>query len=237
MKEIFLIILMTIVFGGATKAQTIFEDDFETYSNGDNLTEKGYEISKSATYSSAVTAIIDSVIGNKYVKLHASENGQARMQFLKSVNLTPGVTYTFEIQTKGVFKRFLQLLPADGGNYLSKTPDFTPTEEQKTQWITHTLSYTPAAGEENLKLGILHNWSGTLQIDNIKVQQNLRLPIISAVLKVMIITKVQLFHPGKLYRKLVRLDCCRVIRFFSKKETVLTDILRLTARAQKKFQL
>ncbi len=91
------------------------------------------------------------------------------MQFLKSVNLTPGITYTFEIQTKGIFKRFLQLLPAAGGDYLSKTSDFAPTEEQKTQWITHTLSYTPAAGEENLKLGILHNWSGTLQIDNIKV--------------------------------------------------------------------
>ncbi len=237
MKKIVLLISMAVVFVAISQAQPILQDDFENYTVGDNITLKGYEIVKSASYKGTVTATIDSVTDNKYVKLHASENGQARMQFLKSVNLTPGVTYTFEIQTKGVFKRFLQLLPADGGNYLSKTPDFTPTEEQKTQWITHTLSYTPAAGEENLKLGILHNWSGTLQIDNIKVQQNLRLPIISAVLKVMIITKVQLFHPGKLYRKLVRLDCCRVIRFFSKKETVLTDILRLTARVQKKFQL
>lgn len=158
-----------MVFGLTTIAQTIFKDDFETYTNGDNLTDKGYEIGKSASYSGAVTATIDSVMGNKYVNLHAPISGQARMQFLKSINLTPGVTYTFEIQTKGVFKRFLQLLPADGGNYISKTPDFTPTEEQKTQWITHSLNYTPAAGEKNLKLGILHNWSGTLQIDNIKV--------------------------------------------------------------------
>ena len=158
-----------MIFGGVTKAQPIFQDDFENYSVGDNITLKGYEIAKSASYTGTVTATIDYVTDNKYVKLHAPENGQARMQFFKSVNLTAGVTYTFEIQTKGIFKRFLQLLPSAGGDYLSKTSDFAPTEEQKTQWITHTLSYTPAVGEENLKLGILHNWSGTLQIDNIKI--------------------------------------------------------------------
>jgi hypothetical protein len=160
---------MSMIFGGVTKAQPIFQDDFENYSVGDNITLKGYEIAKSASYTGTVTATIDYVTDNKYVKLHAPENGQARMQFFKSVNLTAGVTYTFEIQTKGIFKRFLQLLPSAGGDYLSKTSDFAPTEEQKTQWITHTLSYTPAVGEENLKLGILHNWSGTLQIDNIKI--------------------------------------------------------------------
>ncbi|MCK4922438.1 MAG: hypothetical protein KAS71_15400 [Bacteroidales bacterium] len=47
-------------------------------------------------------------------------------------------------------KRFLQLVPAAGGDVLSKTTDFSPSEEQKTQWIRHSLSYTPSAGEENL---------------------------------------------------------------------------------------
>jgi len=169
MKKIVLLISLAIGMSLGATAQTIFEDNFESYAIGDNLTDKGYEIAQSASYSGSVTATIDTTTANKYVKLDASENGQSRMQFLKEIDLTPGVSYTFEIQTKGVFKRYLQLLPVGGGDYVSKTPDFTPTEEQKTQWITHSLSYTPSTGEEKLKLGILHNWSGTLLIDNIKV--------------------------------------------------------------------
>jgi len=169
MKKIVLLIFMAVVFVAKSQTQTIFEENFESYSKGEKLTDIGYEIAKSSSYSSTVSAVIDTVAGNKYVKLHASENGQARMQFLKEIELTPGVSYNFQLQTKGNFKRYLQLVPASGGDYLSKTSDFAPTEEQKTQWITHTLSYTPTAGEENLKLGILHNWSGTLLIDNIEV--------------------------------------------------------------------
>lgn len=167
MKVLLLFVAIGISLG--INAQTIFEDDFESYAKGDNLTEKGYEIKKSNTYSGSVSAIIDTVTGNKYVKLYAPENGQASMQFLREIELTPGVSYNFQLQTKGSLKRYLQLIPVTGVDYVSKTTDFAPTEEQKTQWITHTLNYTPTAGEENLKLGIFHNWSGTLLIDNIKV--------------------------------------------------------------------
>ena len=169
MKEIIIILCVAMVFGANSYAQTIFQDDFETYSEGDDLSDKGYAIVKNASYSGTVTVTVESLEGNKYAKMRAIANGQAIMQLLKKLEVTPGVAYTFEVETMGVFKRNLQLKTVNGDSYLVKTPDFAPNDEQKTEWIKHTLSYTPAANEREIRLCVSHNWSGTLLVDNIKV--------------------------------------------------------------------
>ncbi len=135
---------IAIAMGLACHAQIIFEDDFESYAKGDHLSEKEYGIAQSASYAGTLSATIDTVSGNKFVTLNAAVNGQARMQFLKEIELSPGISYTFELQTKGVFKRFLQLLPASGGEYLSKTPDGEIIPTGKTVTISCGSTKMPA---------------------------------------------------------------------------------------------
>jgi hypothetical protein len=153
-----------------TKAQTIlFSDDFESYSIGANLDDEGYEVSKKNTYNGTVTATIADDSGNKHIKLTANPNGQAIMKLQKAIPVTPGTPYVFEVYTKGVFKRKLEIILPSNGSTIASSNEFTPTESEKTQWIKQSLGFTPEEGVTSVKIGFFHNWSGTLNIDNIKV--------------------------------------------------------------------
>ena len=153
----------------AVNAQTtVFEDNFENYTIGDDVTNKDYEITSKTGYTGNVTATISEETGNKIVSLNADVNGQAIIQFRKPIAVTPGTPYIFEVSTKGNFKRKLQIL-ASSNSVITSSLDFTPTEAEKTQWIQHQLNFTPTTGVTSVKINIYHNWSGTLKIDNIKV--------------------------------------------------------------------
>ena len=146
----------------------IFEDDFESYTVGDDITTKGYVLTNSAVYTGNVTATVTNDNGTKIASLNADVNGQAVMQLRRNISVIPETTYTFEIFTKGNFKRKFQILSSTNV-ILNATADFTPTEAEKTQWIKHQLNFTVATGVSSVKINVFHNWSGTLEIDNIKV--------------------------------------------------------------------
>jgi len=169
-KTLLLVVLLLSSLFTVFSQTTIFEDDFESYTVGDDLTTKGYNLAKKSDYPGNVTATITNEIGNKITALNANVNGQAIMQLSKSIAVTPETTYIFEVLTKGNFKRKLQVL-SSSNTVLRSTTDFTPTEAEKTQWIKQTLSFTIAAAVTTVKINIYHNWSGTLKIDDIKVSE------------------------------------------------------------------
>ena len=54
---------------------TIFEDDFETYTVGEDVITKGYEITYKSEYTGNVTAIVANDNGTKIALLNADVNG------------------------------------------------------------------------------------------------------------------------------------------------------------------
>jgi len=169
LKNSIYLFLLTFFANNNIHAQTtIFEDDFESYSLGEDLTNKGYKITSKTGYAGNITATISDETGNKMVSLNADVSGQAIMQFQKTITVVPGVPYVLEVITKGNFKRKLQVL-STSNSVIKSTPDFTPTEVEKTQWIKQQLSFTPTAGLTSVTINIFHNWSGTLKIDQLKV--------------------------------------------------------------------
>ena len=83
---------------------TIFEDDFETYTVGEDLITKGYEVKYKSEYTGNVTANVANDNGTKIALLNADVNGQAVMKLRKLISVTPGVPYLFEAYTKGNYK-------------------------------------------------------------------------------------------------------------------------------------
>lgn len=148
---------------------TIFEDDFETYTVGEDLITKGYEITYKSEYTGNVTAIVANDNGTKIALLNADVNGRAVMKLRKLISVTPGIPYLFEAFTKGNYKRKLEITLPSNGSTIASSSEFTPTEVEKTQWIKHSLSFTPATGVTSVKIGFFHNWSGTLNIKDIHV--------------------------------------------------------------------
>ena len=64
-KTLILVVLLVSSLFNVFSQTTIFEDDFESYNVGDNLTTKGYDLTKKSDYSGNVTATITDETGNK----------------------------------------------------------------------------------------------------------------------------------------------------------------------------
>ena len=168
-KQILLFLLTTTVASYSNAQTTVFTEDFESFSIGEDVTNYEYELLKNNNYLGTVSSLISDESGNKNIELLANLNGQASMRLRKTISVTPGKTYTYEVYTKGNFKRRLEILNASNNTNIVTGIDFTPTESEKTQWIKQTLNFTPQPGITSVKLGVFHNWSGSLKVDNYHV--------------------------------------------------------------------
>ncbi len=138
MNKNVLLTTIVLILGMCLNAQTvIFEDDFESYADGTNLTSAGYAVWEG-------TAKVDSVEGNKFGVSDVSKNN---FSFRKSITLEAGKTYTWRIRTKANngAKHFAQVNP---------TNTYTKKECTNADWETHLQTFTVVEGEENVILSI-----------------------------------------------------------------------------------
>ncbi len=171
MKRFILMICIVLIANAIIAQSIVFTDDFESYTLNDELTNLGYVFSKKVDYPGTISTTVQSNNGNQYAACVASENGQTLMQLRKEVDVTTGKQYKLSLKTTSPFKRHLRIYQSDGTTLLTQGEDFTPTEEQKTQWISHELTFNVEAGVTLVYVGVYHNWSGTLLVDDFKVQE------------------------------------------------------------------
>ncbi|WP_430811946.1 MULTISPECIES: hypothetical protein [unclassified Carboxylicivirga] len=171
MRRVVLLIYMAVMTSGVMAQTVVFSDDFESYALNDELATLGYVFIKKADYPGTISTSVQSNNGNHYAACVASENGQTLMQLRKEVDVTAGKQYKLSIKTTSPFKRHLRVYQSDGITLLNQGEDFTPSEEQKTRWIDHEMTFTAGAGMNTVYVGVFHNWSGTLLVDEIKVEE------------------------------------------------------------------
>ncbi len=170
MKYIVLFFCLISVIYGA-QSQVVYQDDFEAHTINANLTDLGYLFSQKTDYAGIIITSVQGDNSNKYASCVASVNGQTLMQLRKAVSVEPGKTYKFSLLSKSPFKRHLRMYQSDGSTLIKKGEDFAPTEAQKTEWIEHELTVVAGAGISSIQFGIYHNWSGTLLVDDFKVEE------------------------------------------------------------------
>lgn len=164
---IFLAVLLSTQLTG----QTVFEEDFENKVTGLDLTTEGYQLSLGSSYEGSLTAVVAENDSNKFARMVASPNGAAKMQMVLSIELEPGKIYTYEADSRGPFKRQLRVY-SQGDEILGTSSDYKPaTDPEQVQWKKQEVTFMPAAGENKVKIGIYHYWSGTLDLDNFKVYE------------------------------------------------------------------
>ncbi|TLX78221.1 hypothetical protein E9993_00640 [Labilibacter sediminis] len=169
--KIIVTVLMMVFIGHTIIGQLVFEDNFENYTLGTDLIQQGYILLKNPAYTEAITTTVQGDNSNQYASWEASVNGAANMQFRKVISVTPGSSYKYTVSTMSPFKRHLRVYQSDGTTLIKQNADVTPTEEQKTQWISHEIIFVAGEGVSSVQLGIYHNWSGTLKVDDIKVEE------------------------------------------------------------------
>lgn len=157
--------LLLLTISGFTQT-TVFSDNFESYSINDELTDVGYIISYKVDYAGNIHASVQGDNANRYASCSASTNGQTLMQLKKEVSVTPGITYTFSLNSKSPFKRHLRIYKADGTTLFISGADTNLNE-----WTSQEITFTAEDGMTNVYVGVYHNWSGTLLVDDLKVEQ------------------------------------------------------------------
>ncbi|MGC6430611.1 MAG: T9SS type A sorting domain-containing protein [Jejuia sp.] len=167
MKRI--ITTLLIVVSLSISGQTAFEENFESLANGLDLTTESYVLSKKSSYSGTITAVVNESAGNKFARMVGTPNGSAGMQITKSITVEAGKSYTFEMESKGPFKRQLRVLSSSDVLMQSST-DYKPnTSAEQNAWYKQEVSFFVPSGETSVKIAFHHYWSGTIDLDNIKV--------------------------------------------------------------------
>lgn len=151
MKKVLLILTTLLIGYFTTNAQqytTIFEDDFESYDEGTNLTNEGYIVWAGTA---SVATIGGAFEGDKYGKSDVSKN---EFYFRKEFTLEAGKTYRWEITTKiqDGAKHVLSVVPANV--YVNAKTDVLNASD----WVTTTIDFTVVEGSENVTLA-LYRWA------------------------------------------------------------------------------
>lgn len=166
MKMFFLYISLFLL-GVFTIGQTVvFEDDFESYIIGSDITSNGYEFTQSGSYTGTITKTVEGDNTNRYASFVSSANGQAIMQLKRKVNVVPGKTYKFSLSSKSSFKRHLCIYKSNGTTLFESGSDINTSE-----WTNQEITFTAEEGMTSIYAAIYHNWSGTLLVDDIKVEE------------------------------------------------------------------
>ena len=166
-----LILLSILLSVGMAIAQNVFLENFETFSVGVDLANEGYVLSKGSNYDGVVTAVVAESGGNKFARLKANVNAGANMQIAKTIDVEPGKIYTFEMESLGPFKRQLRVYN-QAGESIATSDDYKPaTDPEKIAWIKMETSFFVPEGNTKITIGFHHYWSGTIDLDNIKVYE------------------------------------------------------------------
>lgn len=169
MKAFFLLVAILII--SQSNAQIIFKESFDSLSVGTDLTTLGYELSQNSSYTGNVTASVFDDEGNHVGRMVASPNGSAGMQMTKAINVAPQVIYSFEILSKGTFKRQLRVYTEDD-ELLASSEDYKPsTVEEETEWEKMSVSFLTDSNTSKIKIAFHHYWSGTIDLDSIVVKK------------------------------------------------------------------
>lgn len=170
MYKIYLSLIFLFCTTEYAQTQTIFEDDFDSYTLNSDIILQGYEIAYNNAYSGNVTGIVTNESSNQFVNLFADTNGQALMQLRKTVAVQENNIYTFSAETQGRFKRRLRVYNAADNSLLFETTDIDPEGTDETEWFLQELHFKVPPGVSNIKIGVYHNWSGSLWIDNYELK-------------------------------------------------------------------
>lgn len=172
MKAIFFLSILLI--STSLSAQTVFTEDFEDKATGLDLTTESYVLSHKDTYTGNVTAVVAESGGNKFARMVADVNTGADMQIAKTIDVEAGKTYVYSVDSKGPFKRQLRVLSLSD-EIIASSADYKPTTDAEGQeWKNIEITFTVPSGATQVKLGFLHYWSGTIDIDNYSVVQTTR---------------------------------------------------------------
>ncbi len=159
-------LIIAVLLTGNAFGQIAFEEDFDSLSTGLDLTTKGYQLSQGANYTGAVTAVVAESDSNKFARMAAFPNGAANMQILKTIPAEPGNIYTYEVDSRGPFKRQLRIYSMSD-ELISEAGDYKPsTDPEKIEWKKLNLTFLSPPGVSNVKIGFYHYWSGTIDLDN-----------------------------------------------------------------------
>lgn len=168
-KNSVLVLILSVFVVITTIGQNPINEDFENKTVGFNVVNDGYVLSKKSSYSGTVTATVNQSGSNKFVRMIGSPNGSAGMQITKTITVEGGKTYTFWMDSKGPFKRQLRVL-SSSDEMLQASADYKPeTTSESNAWYTMTISFTVPTGVSSIKIAFHHYWSGTIDLDNIKV--------------------------------------------------------------------
>lgn len=172
MKSVIQVLLVFLSL--SVSAQTQFEENFESKSAGYNLTNDGYVLTKKSSYNGTITAIVNQSAGNNFVRMQSSPNGSAGMQITKTISVTPETLYRFEIDSRGPFKRQLRIY-STSDQLLHSSVDYKPnTTAENNAWKTMGVVFWVPQNTSSIKIAFHHYWSGTIDLDHIKVLKTTR---------------------------------------------------------------
>lgn len=167
----YLILLLAIIACTPLRAQIAFEENFDSLSTGLDLSTLVYQLSQGSDYVGTVALRVAENDSAKFARMEATPNGAAKMQWVLTIDVEPGKTYTYELESKGPFKRQLRVY-SESDVLLAASGDYKPSTDQEiSEWKKMEVSFIPDPGVKKLKIGFHHYWSGIMDIDNIKVYE------------------------------------------------------------------
>lgn len=170
MKNI--IIFLALAFAAQLSGQPVFEEDFEDKDPGFDLTGDGFMLSQHPDYAGNVTALVAESEGNKYCRMVASPNGAAGMEIEKIINVEPGKIYSYEVESRGPFKRRLAVY-SENGVLLKASDDYKPANDAEgIAWKKIGITFLTPPETSQVRIGFHHYWSGTIDLDNFMVSQD-----------------------------------------------------------------
>lgn len=169
MKKQLLLLLVLPAISLALNAQTVFEDDYESYDDGTNLTSEGY-----AVWAGVATVVDDQVqteespaySGHKYAKCIPDDNN---FYLRKSITLEEGKTYTFEVVTRSPagknHKIAIDLGEGDGKRTVASSL------VNNTTWSKVSVEVEVGSGETSA-VAYVYSWPKTrVDVDDFKIYE------------------------------------------------------------------
>lgn len=162
-------VLVWLFTASQAGGQIIFEEDFQSFSAGLDLTSEGFALSQHPNYTGTVTALVTESDTNKFARMAASPNGAAGMQIVKTIDVQAWNIYSYEVDSRGPFKRQLRIY-SENDELLSSSADYKPsTEAEGAKWKKLEVTFLAPKEATQVKIGFHHYWSGTIDLDNYKV--------------------------------------------------------------------
>jgi hypothetical protein len=143
----------------AVDPSIIFQDDFEAYAEGANLSGEGYVVWEGTASVGAAGAFEGDRFGQ-------SDISKINFAIRRALTLEAGKTYSFEVTTKmqdGV-AHTIQVHPKAAYGDVWKTAT-------NAGWETHTVQFTVTAGNENVVIALYRYAKKQLAFDNIVVKE------------------------------------------------------------------